>query len=156
MGLISAFGSAHSAALFQDISPPTKMGPLGSHIAGALASFMEHFDGHFGALSASASGSTVVMESLAAATTTQYNKILDSMAELKMLSIAASVTTCGSTRESATGCPPPEEDTKANLHTNQLMSAIKVKRVPGRLWFMNVHSSVCGHHCVFVNQYHHV
>ena len=69
---------------------------------------MEQFDGHFGALSAAATGSTVVMESLVEATITQYNKIMTSMAKLKTLSIAASATTGGSTRDSATGRPSPD------------------------------------------------
>ena len=67
------------------------------------------------------------MESMAAATTTQHNKILASMAKLKMLSIAGSATTGGGTRDSATVHPYPDEPTKANLRINQLMSVIKEK-----------------------------
>ena len=71
------------------------------------------------------------MESLVAATNTQYNKILASMDELKNLSIAASATTGGGTRDSSTGRPSPDERTKSNIRINQLMSAIKGKWVPG-------------------------
>ena len=98
---------------------------------GAPVSFMEEFNCHFGALSAAATVSTAVMESMAAATTTQYNKILASMAELETLSTAASATTGGGTRNSATVRPSPDERTKSNLHINQLMSEIKGKWVPG-------------------------
>ena len=56
---------------------------------------MSDFDGHFGALSAASTGSTVVMEAMATATTTQYKKILVSMADLKTLIIAATATTDG-------------------------------------------------------------
>ena len=73
---------------------------------------MKYFDNHFGALSAAATGSTAVMESLAAATTMQYNKNLTSKAELKTLSIAAYATTSGGTHDSATGRPSPNERTK--------------------------------------------
>ena len=92
---------------------------------------MEQFDGHFGALSATATGSTVVMESLVEATITQYNKIMTSMAKLKTLRIAASATTGGGTCDSATGRPSPDERIKSNLRINKLMSAIKVKWVLG-------------------------
>ena len=91
------------------------------------ASFMEQSDGHFGALSAVATGSTAVMESLVAATNTQYNKILASMDELNNLSIAASATTGGGNTESSTGRLSPDERTKTNLCINQLVSGIKVK-----------------------------
>ena len=92
---------------------------------------MEQFDGHFGALSAVAKGSTVVMEALAMATTTQYEKILSIMAELETLSIAAAATTGGGNRGSSTSRITPYERTKSNLRINQLMSAIKGKWVPG-------------------------
>ena len=82
------------------------------HIAVAPASFMEHFYCHFGALSAADTGSTVVMEALATATTTQYGIILASMAELKTSSIAASVTTGGGNRDSATCRLSPDKRTK--------------------------------------------
>ena len=65
------------------------------------------------------------MESMAAATTTQYNKILASISELKTLSIAVSAMTSGGTRDSATSRPSPYKRTKANLRINHLMSAIK-------------------------------
>ena len=42
------------------------------------------------------------------ATTMQYDKLLDSVAELKTLSIAASVTTGVGNRDSATGRLTPE------------------------------------------------
>ena len=54
---------------------------------------MNHFDGHFGALSVAATRITVVMEALATATTKQYEKIMATMAELKNLSIVAAATT---------------------------------------------------------------
>ena len=132
MGHSDAFSSAHSAALVHNISPPTTAGPQGSHTEVAPASFMEQFDGHFGALSAAATSSTVVMESLAASTTMQYNKIMASMAKLKTLIIAASATTVSGTRESATSRPSPDECTKSNIRINQLMLEVKVKWVPGR------------------------
>ena len=44
------------------------------------------------------------------------------MAELKMLSIAASATTGDGTYDSATGHPSPDKCTKSNLRINQLMS----------------------------------
>ena len=120
-GRSEAFGSAHSAALIHNITPSTTAGTLGSHIAGAPASFMDQFDGHFGALSAATTGSTVVMEALATATTMQYDRIMASMAELKTLSIAAAVTPNGGNRDSATGCLSPDKLTKSNLRINQLM-----------------------------------
>ena len=92
---------------------------------------MEQFDFHFGPLSNAVTRSTIVMESLEVATTTQYNKILASMAELKTLSIAASATTGGGTCDTATGCTSPNERTKSNLCINQLIPAIKVKWVLG-------------------------
>ena len=88
---------------------------------------MDQFNGYLCALSATATRSTVVIESPAAATTTQYNKILASMAELKTISIAASATTVGGTRDSASGHPSPDKLTKSNLRINQLMSSIKGK-----------------------------
>ena len=106
---------------------------------------MEQFDGHFGALSAASTGSNTVMESLAAATTTQYNKIMASMAELKTLSITESAMTGGSTCDSATGRPPPEKRTKANIRMNQLMSAIKGKCVPGGFCSTHGHGMGPGH-----------
>ena len=79
------------------------------------------------------------MESLAAATTMQYNKILASMAELKTLSIAESATTGGGTWDSAIGRSSPNKLTKSNLRINQLMLAIKGKWVPGGFCTMHVH-----------------
>ena len=78
-------------------------GTAGSQGAGTPDSFMELFYGHFGDLSATATGSTSVMEALVMANTTQYDKNLATMADLKTLSIAASETTGGSNRDSATG-----------------------------------------------------
>ena len=75
---------------------------------GAPASFMEKFYSHFGSLSATSTKSTVVMESLAAATTMQYKTILASMAEIKTLSITASAMTGVGTRDSVTGRPSPD------------------------------------------------
>ena len=91
---------------------------------------MEKIDGHFGTLSAAATGSTVVMEALATSTTTQYDKIIATTAELKTLNITASETTGGDNGDSATGRLTPEERTNSNLRFNQLMSAIKGK------WFL--------------------
>ena len=54
---------------------------------------MEQFNCHFGALSAAGTGSTVVVEVLDISTTTHYNKIMATMAELKNLSIVAAATT---------------------------------------------------------------
>ena len=65
-----AFGSSHSAALIHDITHSAMAGTARSQSAGAPASFMEQFYGHFGALSAASTGSTVVMEALVTATTT--------------------------------------------------------------------------------------
>ena len=79
---------------------------------------MEQFDGHFGALSATDNGSTVVMEALATATTTQYRKIMAIMAELKTLSISVSVTTGSGNRDSTTGRLATDECTKSNLRIN--------------------------------------
>ena len=76
MGRSNAFGSLHSAALIHNITPSTTAGTPGSHIVGAPASFIKQFDGHFGDLSTKATGSTVVMEALATATTTQYDGIV--------------------------------------------------------------------------------
>ena len=111
-GRSNAFGYAHSAALVHNITPSATVVTLGSHIAGAPAYFMDQFDGNFGALSAAATGITVVMDALATSTTTQYDIILASMAELKILSIAASATTGGGNRDSATGRLSPNECTK--------------------------------------------
>ena len=55
------FGSTHSATLIHSITPYTTAGKSESQGAGAPASFMDHFDSHYGALSAAATGSTVVM-----------------------------------------------------------------------------------------------
>ena len=71
MGRSDAFGSAHSTILIHGITPSVMAGMSGSQGKGAPASFMEQFDGHFGALSAAATGSTFVMGVLATATTTQ-------------------------------------------------------------------------------------
>ena len=60
---------------------------------GAPVSFMEKFDSHFDVLSAIDTRSTVMVEALAMAATTQYDKILATMAELKTLSITESATT---------------------------------------------------------------
>ena len=103
---------------------------------------MDQFNGYFGALSTTVTRSTVVMESLAAVTTTQYNKILASMAELKTLSIVESATTGGGTRDSATDRPYPDKCTKSNICINQLMSEIKGKYVPGGL--CSTHGHVMG------------
>ena len=65
------------------------------------------------------------------------------MAELKTLSIAASATTGGGTRDSVNGRPPPNERPKENLRINQLMSAIKGKWVPGE--FCSTHGHGVGH-----------
>ena len=140
-----AFGSAHSATLVHDISPPTASGPQESHISGAPASFTEQFYGHFGALSDAATGSTVVMESLKACNIMQYNKILASMAYLKTLSISASVKTRGGIHDSATGHPSPNENTKSNLCINQLMLEIKGKLVPGGFCSIHGHGVGPGH-----------
>ena len=106
---------------------------------------MEQFDGHFCALSDAATGSTAVMESLAATTTTQYNKIIASMDELKTLSIAASAMTGDGTGDSVTGHPSPDERTKSNLCINQLMLAIKRKWVLGGFCSTHGHSLGPGH-----------
>ena len=124
-GRSNAFVSAHSAILIHGITPSATAGTSGSQGDGAPASFMEQFDGHSGALSAAATGSTAVMEALATAANTQYEKILTTMAELKTLSIVAAETTSGGNRDSATGRLTPDERTKSNLRINQLMSAIK-------------------------------
>ena len=76
---------------------------------------MEQFDGHFGALSSAATGSTVVIEALATDTIMQYEKILAFMAELKTFSIAESATIGGGNRDSATGRLAPDEHTKSNI-----------------------------------------
>ena len=55
------FGSAHSAILVHSITPSVTEVTAGSQVKGAHASFMEQFDGQFGALSAAATRSTVVM-----------------------------------------------------------------------------------------------
>ena len=67
------------------------------------------------------------MEALATSTITQYDKILSSMTELKTLSIAASATTDGGNRDSATGRLYRDERTKSNIRINQLILAIKGK-----------------------------
>ena len=79
---------------------------------------MEKFDGHFGALSATATGSTVVTDALATATTTKYDKILASMPEPKTLNIAASATTGGGNSDSATSRLSLDKLTKYNLRIN--------------------------------------
>ena len=144
-GRSDIFGSTHSSALVHDISPPTTSGTPGSHISGAPASFRDQFDGHFSALSAAANGITAVMESLAAATTTQYKNNLASMAELKTLSIASSAMTGGGTRDSATGRTSPNKRTKSNLCINQLLSEIKGKWVPGGFCSTHGHGVGPGH-----------
>ena len=61
--------------------------------AGALvpdASFMAQFNAHFTTLSAAASGSNVVQESLAAAVTTQYSTIISKLEALEALYAAPS------------------------------------------------------------------
>ena len=73
MGCSDAFGSAHSATLVHDITSSAMAGTPRIHIAGAPDSFMEKFDEHFGSLSAAATKSTVVMEALVSAITTQYD-----------------------------------------------------------------------------------
>ena len=88
-----AFGYVDSDILSHGITPSAMAGTAGSQGEGSPVSFMEHFDGHFGAQSAASTGSTVVMESLVTATTTQYKKILVSMADMKTLIIAATATT---------------------------------------------------------------
>ena len=143
MGHSNAFGSAHSAALVHNITPSSMMGTPGSQSAGAPASFVEKFYGHFGAPSVVATVSTVMMEALVTATTTQYEKILASMADLKTLSIVASTTTSSGNRDSATGRLTPNERTKSNLCINQFMSAIKGKWVLGR--FCSTHGNRVGH-----------
>ena len=85
------------------------------------------------------------MEALATATTTQYNIILASMAELKTLSIAASAMTIGGTCDSATDCPSPNKRSKSNLRINQLMLAIKGKWVLGGFCSTHGHSVGPGH-----------
>ena len=121
-GCSYAFGYAHSSALVHDITPYATAGTPGIQIASAPDSFMEQFDGHFGALSATATGITIMMEALAMDTTTQYNKILVYMAELKTLSIAASATTDSGNRDSATGDISSDECAKSNFRINLLMS----------------------------------
>ena len=63
-----AFGSAHSAILIHGITPSATAGTAGTQVEGAPVSFMDHFESHFSALSAAATGSTAVMEALATAT----------------------------------------------------------------------------------------
>ena len=106
---------------------------------------MDQFDGHFDALSAAATRSTVVMEAPDTETTTQYDQILATMAELKMISIAALETTGDGNRDSATGRLTPDERTKSNIHINQLMSAIKGKWVPGGFCSTHGHDVGPGH-----------
>ena len=127
----NAFGTTHSATLIHGITPSATAGTAGSQVAGAPASFMDQLNGHFGALSTAANGSTVAMKALATATNMQYDKILSTMSELKTLIISASVTTGGGNRDSTTGCLTPNKRTKSNLRINQLMLAIKGKWVPG-------------------------
>ena len=69
-----AFGSAHSAILIHGITTSDTVGTAKCQGEGAPASCMEQFDGHFGALSATDTRSTVVMEALATVTTMQYEK----------------------------------------------------------------------------------
>ena len=92
-GCGNAFGSTHFAILIHGITPSATAETDRSQGEGTPASFMEQFDGHFGALSVAVTGIIVVMEALAMATTTQYKKILAAMAELKTLSITAAATT---------------------------------------------------------------
>ena len=142
-GCGDAFGSAHSADLIHDITPSATAGAAGSQrAAGAPASFMEQLDGHLGALSAAATGSTVVMEALDMVTNTQYNKIMATVAGLKMLSIAASATTGGGNRDSDTVRLTPNERTKSNLCINKLMLEIKVNWAPGG--FCSTHGHIVG------------
>ena len=82
-----AFGSAHSAIIIHGIIPSDTAETDGIQGKDPLASFMEQFDGHFGALSNAANGSTIAIGALTTANNTQYNKILAAMAELKTLSI---------------------------------------------------------------------
>ena len=56
-----AFGFAHSNIFIHGITPSATAVTARSQVEGAPASFMEQFDDHFGALSAAATGSTVVM-----------------------------------------------------------------------------------------------
>ena len=73
------FGSA-AAAIHGHVVKPRPTATSGA--AGALgpdASFMAQFDAHFTALSAAATSSNVVQESLAAAATTQYRAIISKL-----------------------------------------------------------------------------
>ena len=83
-------GSAATAIRGHDIKPrPTAT----TGAAGALgldASFIAQFDAHFTALSAAASGSNVVQESLASAATMQYSAIIAKLEDLEALYVAPS------------------------------------------------------------------
>ena len=85
------------------------------------------------------------MEALDTDTTSQYEKILAAMYELKTLSIAGAAKTGGSNRDSATGRLTPNERTKTYICINQLILAIKGKWIPGGLCSMNGHGVGDGH-----------
>ena len=82
---------------------------------------------------------------MATSTTTQYDKIMAPMDELKTFSIAASATTVGGNRYIATGRLNPDKRTKYNLRINQLMSKIKGKWVPGGFYSTHGHGVGAGH-----------
>ena len=114
----NAFGSAHFAILIHGITTSATVGTSGRRGEVAPASFMEQFDGHFGALSTAATRSTVMMETMATATTMHYEKILAAMDELKTLRIAAAETTGSRNRDSTTGRLTPDEWTESNILIN--------------------------------------
>ena len=119
------FGSAAAAIHGQGIKPrPTAT--TGS--AGALGpdtSFMAQFDAHFTALSAAASESNVVQESLAAAATTQYIAIISKLEALEALYVALSAAFGSGSSGGRGGSFTSDDRAKSTARINQLQSAIR-------------------------------
>ena len=133
------FGTASSAVQTHGTAPSSMVVTTGRQ--GAPASFMENFDGHFGALNAAATGSNTVIKQLAAMTTTQYDKISAGIVELKL---ALPTTTTPTTR--GTGSPlTSNEHGKLNRHINQIEADIKGNWVTGGFCSYYGHGVCEGH-----------
>ena len=119
---------------------------------GAPASFMDQFDGNFGALVAAAKVSNTFIKQLVATTMTRYNQIAASITDLKL---ALTTTTTPTPR--GTRSPFTSERDRLHIRVNQLQAATKGKWVKGRFFSTNVHGVYEGHdsgHCNFEGRGH--
>ena len=120
------FGSATSAIRGHSIKPrPTAMAGAASSL-GPDALFMAQFDAHFTALSEAAAGINLVLESLAAAATTQYSAIIFKLEALEELYVAPSGGGGGDGGGGGRRNRPFTSDgrTKSFARINQLQAAI--------------------------------